>query len=288
MRELVIISGKGGTGKTSLTAAFATLADNMVLCDTDVDAADLHLLLAPVVRRETDFQGGRLAVIDGEKCVECGYCQEVCRFEAVRSVDEGFEIDPLGCEGCGVCVDLCPEQAIDFPLQTNGHWFISDTACGPMIHARLGIAEEQGRNLLLTDGPPGIGCPVIASVTGATAVVIVTEPTVSGLHDLERVAGLASHFKVPALVIINRYDLNPEQAGGIETLVRDRGMSLVGTIPFDPAFTEAMVQGKTLLEYAPDGEVAGRLREIWQRIMNSPAMQESKRDTQFQIKRLNQ
>ncbi len=305
MRELIIISGKGGTGKTSLTAAFAALADNMVLCDTDVDAADLHLLLDPVVEREEDFQGGSLAVIDGEKCIDCGTCFEVCRFDAVRMKNGRHHIDPMSCEGCGVCVDLCPEKAIDFPLQTNGRWFISTTAHGPMVHARLGIAEEnsgklvsllrrtaarlareRGLGLLLTDGPPGIGCPVIASITGASAVLIVTEPTVSGLHDLQRVAGLADHFKIPAMVVINRFDLNAQQTIAIEELCRARDLTLVGRIAFDPLFTRAMVAGKNLIHYAPQSAAAGSIRKIWRTIMETPAMREEQ-EKKYAIRRLN-
>ena len=270
MRELVIISGKGGTGKTSLTAVFAALAENAVLCDADVDAADLHLLLAPEVKKRNDFMGGSLAEIRQEDCVECGRCLELCKFEAIS---EDFVVDPVACEGCGVCVDLCPEEAIDFPVQKCGEWFISDTRYGTMVHARLGIAEEnsgklvslvrqqakevaetEGRELILTDGPPGIGCPVIASITGATAVVIVAEPTVSGLHDMERVVGLARHFKVPAMLCVNKYDLNPEQAEKIEQLALKNEVQVLGRIPFDAAFTEAMVQGKNVMEYAPDAE----------------------------------
>ncbi len=295
MQELIIISGKGGTGKTSLTAAFAALAENMVLCDTDVDAADLHLLMNPEIVKTTGFQGGSLAVIDQEKCIGCGLCLELCRFDAVKLAEEQYSIEALSCEGCGVCVDLCPEQAIDFPLQTNGEWFISRTTYGPMIHARLGIAEEnsgklvsllrrearelaeeRGLDLLLTDGPPGIGCPVIASISGATAVIIVTEPTVSGLHDMERVAGLAAHFKVPAMVCVNKFDLNIEQTRAIEEFSKKKNISVLGRIPFDRSFTEAMVQGKTIMEYDPTSESSLAAKEIWDKIITSPMMNEEK------------
>ncbi|MGD9023120.1 MAG: ATP-binding protein, partial [Deltaproteobacteria bacterium] len=227
MRELVIISGKGGTGKTSLIAAFASLAESKALCDADVDAADLHLLTNPSIKERHDFQGGSTAVIDRDRCTECGLCRDLCRWAAVR---ETFEVDPIACEGCGVCVYFCPEQAIDFPVKTCGQWFISDTRFGPMVHARLGIAEENSGklvtlvrrearalaerkmlDLIITDGPPGIGCPVIASIGGASAVLIVAEPSVSGIHDMERVAQLAAHFKVPAMVCVNKFDLNLDQ-----------------------------------------------------------------------------
>jgi len=288
MRELVVLSGKGGTGKTTLTAAFAHISENRVLCDADVDAANLHLLMAPDIRQATDFHGGGLAVINPDKCTQCGICVDLCRFEAIK---ENFKVDSIGCEGCGVCVDLCPEQAIDFPVQTCGEWYLSDTRFGPMVHARLGIAEEnsgklvalvrneakklaQEKNLelIITDGPPGIGCPVIASLGGATALLIVTEPTVSGLHDMERVADLAAHFKVPAMVCVNKSDLNPAQARAIENLAEKKNISVLDRIPFDPVFTESMVQGKTIFEHSENSEACLVIRKIWDKIMTAPVM----------------
>jgi len=283
-----VLSGKGGTGKTTLTAAFAHISENRVLCDADVDAANLHLLMAPDIRQATDFHGGGLAVINPDKCTQCGICVDLCRFEAIK---ENFKVDSIGCEGCGVCVDLCPEQAIDFPVQTCGEWYLSDTRFGPMVHARLGIAEENSgklvalvRNeakklaqekkleLIITDGPPGIGCPVIASLGGATALLIVTEPTVSGLHDMERVADLAAHFKVPAMVCVNKSDLNPAQARAIENLAEKKNISVLGRIPFDPVFTESMVQGKTIFEHSENSEACLVIRKIWDKIMTAPVM----------------
>ncbi len=288
MKEVVVISGKGGTGKTSLTAAFAALSANSVLCDADVDAADLHLLMSPVVKKTTDFMGGSLAFIRSDDCVECGRCLELCRFEAIS---DAFVVDPISCEGCGVCVDLCPEKAIDFPVQKCGEWFISDTRYGTMVHARLGIAEENsgklvslvrqearkvaeesGCSLLLTDGPPGIGCPVIAAIGGASLLLIVVEPTVSGLHDMSRVVELAKHFKVPGLVCVNKYDLNPGMSVKIEQEAERMGLEPGGRIPFDPAFTKAMVAGKNIMEYAPDSEVAENIAYIWDKIINYPAV----------------
>ncbi|NQT10111.1 MAG: P-loop NTPase [Desulfobacteraceae bacterium] len=288
MRELVVLSGKGGTGKTSLTSAFASLSKNSVLCDADVDASDLHLLMAPDIKQRTDFKGGGIAVINPDQCTGCGLCMEVCRFDAVK---EGFKVDEIECEGCGVCVDLCPERAIDFPIKTCGEWYISETRFGPMVHARLGIAEEnsgklvvlvrqeakklaESKNidLILTDGPPGIGCPVIASLGGATALIIVTEPTVSGLHDMERVTQLATNFKVPCMVCVNKADLNPEQAEAIEKLARKKNLSVLGRIPFDPVFTESMIQGKNIIEYKNDSKISLIVREIWNQIITSPAM----------------
>jgi MinD superfamily P-loop ATPase len=288
MKELVILSGKGGTGKTSLTAAFAAISESRVLCDADVDAADLHLLMSPDIERRTDFKGGGMAVINHDKCTECGLCKDLCRFDAVK---DNFEVDKIACEGCGVCVDLCPEKAIDFPVKTCGEWYISDTRFGPMVHARLGIAEEnsgklvalvrqearklaekKGINLIITDGPPGIGCPVIASIGGASALLIVTEPTVSGIHDMKRAIELAAHFKVTAMVCVNKYDLNPEQTQAIEELVKKQNMTFLGKIPFDPVFTKAMVQGKTIFEHAEESITHQAVKNIWDGIMASSEM----------------
>ena len=284
MKELVVISGKGGTGKTSLMAAFASLAENNVLCDADVDAADLHLLMDPDIKERHDFKGGGTAIIDKDRCIECGLCRDLCRWNAIS---EAFIVDPIECEGCGVCVDFCPETAIDFPVKTCGEWFISNTRFGPMVHARLGIAEENSGklvtlvrqeakklaeknklDLLITDGPPGVGCPVIASVGGASAVLIVAEPTVSGLHDMERVAQLAAHFKVPVLVCVNKFDLNFDQTESIEKLAKENSITTVGRVPFDPVFTESMVQGQTVLEYVGNSKIRSSISEIWRNIRN--------------------
>jgi MinD superfamily P-loop ATPase len=281
MKELVIISGKGGTGKTSLMAAFASLAQDKVLCDADVDAADLHLITAPVVKEKHDFQGGRTAIIRNDDCTQCGLCQDLCRWDAVS---DDFEVDAIACEGCGVCVYFCPEKAIDFPLDTCGEWFISETVFGPMVHARLGIAQEnsgklvslvrqearkiaerKGLGLILTDGPPGIGCPVIAAIGGAAGVLIVTEPTVSGKHDMERVVQLAEHFKVPAMVCVNKFDLNLDQSQAIEKFAKSKNVSVLGRIPFDPIFTKSMVQGQTLFEYQRQSDAGETVKQIWEK-----------------------
>ena len=284
MKELVIISGKGGTGKTSIVAAFASLAEDKVLCDADVDAADLHLVTGPRVRETHDFQGGSTAVINQDKCTECGLCMDLCRWDAINS---DFEVDAFECEGCGVCVYFCPEKAIDFPVKTCGQWFRSDTRFGPMIHARLGIAEENsgklvtlvrqkartlaeesGLDLLLTDGPPGVGCPVIASIGGASALLIVTEPTVSGIHDMERVVQLAAHFRVPAMVCINKFDLNFDQTQTIERYAKENGLETLGHIPFDASFTKSMVQGQTILEYNGNSKSAHAVETVWKKVEN--------------------
>lgn len=282
MKELVIISGKGGTGKTSMVAAFASLAKNKTLCDADVDAADLHLIINPKILEKHDFDSGHTAIINKEKCTQCGRCMELCRWNAIS---DDFEIDPIACEGCGVCYYFCPEGAIDFPLNTCGEWFISDTRFGPMAHASLGIAEEnsgklvslirqEGKKLaeknnlelLLTDGPPGVGCPVIASLGGASAVLIVAEPTVSGKHDMERVAELAEFFKVPAMLCVNKFDLNPEQGKAIEDYSREKNVTVIGRVPFDPMFTKSMVQGKTIFEFNGDSEGCKAVRDIWDKV----------------------
>jgi MinD superfamily P-loop ATPase len=282
MQELIVISGKGGTGKTSLMAAFSSLAENKVLCDADVDAADLHLIMNPKVIRRSDFQSGNTAAINNNLCTECGLCREMCRWDAIST---GYEVNSIDCEGCGVCVHFCPEKAINFPENTCGEWFVSDTRFGPMVHARLGIAEENSGklvtlvrqearklaeenklDLILTDGPPGVGCPVIASIGGASAVLIVTEPTVSGIHDMERVAQLAGHFKVPAVICVNKFDLNLELTREIENYAKEKEMSGLGRIPFDPVFTKAMIQAQTVFEYDGQSAVGKAIRGIWQRL----------------------
>jgi MinD superfamily P-loop ATPase len=262
----------------------ASLAPSVVCADCDVDAADLHLLLAPDVKERHDFEGGLTASIDPELCCFCGSCFDLCRFGAVDQGDGLFTIDPHRCEGCGVCHDHCPTEAITLERETAGQWFVSDTRVGPMVHARLGIAqensgklvskvrerarqvaEERGLDLVLVDGSPGIGCPVIASITGADQVLAVTEPTVSGLHDLERVLQLAAGFKVPVAVCVNKTDLNPEMAGKIVERAVAAGAECVGEIPFDREVTAAMIAGKTLVEHGPS-PAAGAVRRIWERI----------------------
>ena len=282
IKELVVISGKGGTGKTSLMAALSSLAENKVLCDADVDAADLHLILDPEVIHRSDFKSGKTAVINNDLCTECGLCREMCRWDAIGAA---YEVNAIDCEGCGVCVHFCPEAAIEFPENTCGEWFVSSTRYGPMVHARLGIAEENSGKLvarvrqearklaadrhhalILTDGPPGVGCPVIASIGGATAVLIVTEPTVSGQHDMERVAQLASHFKIPAMVCVNKFDLNSGLTREIEKYAAEKNIACLGRIPFDPIFTKAMIKAQTIFEYKTGSEAEKAVANIWQRL----------------------
>ena len=288
MKEMVVISGKGGTGKTSLVAAFAGLAKKAVFADCDVDAADLHLVLEPKIKQRHDFSGGKRAAIVTEECIGCGKCQEMCRFDAINFDGQGndvvgktFTIDPVSCEGCKVCVEFCPVEAIEFKDATNGQWFVSDTRFGTMVHAKLGIAEENSgklvslirkeakkiatddkKNLIIVDGSPGIGCPVIASITGADLVLIITEPTLSGKHDLERVADLAAGFSIPTLVCINKYDLNPDMAASIKEYSEGRGMKVAGMIRYNEAFTKAQIMKATVLEYT-GGAVSEDVKALW-------------------------
>jgi len=279
MKQIVVISGKGGTGKTVITASFASLAKNKVMVDCDVDAADLYLLLHPVVRETYEFVG-KVAEIDQDRCIQCGKCQEVCRFEAIND----FTVDPVSCEGCGVCVYICPQKAIKMAEHPSGKWFVSETKYGPLVYAKLGIAEENSgklvslvrqeakliaekekRNFAIIDGPPGIGCPVIASLSGVDIALIVTEPTLSGIHDLKRVAGVARHFGVKTLVCINKYDLNIKNTQDIENFCQANGIEIVGKIPFNTIVTEALVVGKPVVEYS-NGEVSARIKDLWERI----------------------
>jgi len=281
MKELVVISGKGGTGKTSIVASFGALAEKKVMADCDVDAADLHLLLEPQIRHREDFRSSMSALIDPERCVGCGRCREVCRYGAIS---EDYVVDKIACEGCGVCVFFCPQEAIELQESISGEWFISDTRFGPLVHARLGIAEENsgklvalvrqnardlakknGLDLILVDGAPGIGCPVISSLTGASAVLVVTEPTLSGIHDMKRVVELTEHFRIPAFVCVNKFDLNVELSEQVEAFCRERRLKLVGRIPYDTVVTKAMVQGKTVVEYS-SGLVAKEIERLWRRL----------------------
>ena len=280
MKEVVVLSGKGGTGKTSLVGSFAALAQSKVLADCDVDAADLHLLLSPSVKENHEFWSGQVAIIDEEKCTQCGLCQDECHFNAIND----FRVDPISCEGCGFCFQICPAEAIIMKESLSGHWFISDTKYGPLVHAKLGIAQEnsgklvalvrqqakkiaekQGADYIVSDGPPGIGCPVISSLSGASLALLVTEPTLSGMHDLERVLGVCHHFGVPALVCINKYDLNKENTRQIESYCTNRGVKVASKIPFDNVVTEALVQGLPIVEYSR-GKVTGEIESLWHHV----------------------
>jgi len=291
MKELVVISGKGGTGKTSIVASFAALAESKVLADCDVDAADLHLVLEPEIEHTEDFSGGKRASIIAQRCKHCGKCYDVCRFDAVKrsaDMDEvasvDYQIDPISCEGCGVCAMVCPNDAIAFEPAINGQWYRSNTRHGPMVHAKLGIAEENSgklvslvRNhakkiaeenkleLVIIDGSPGIGCPVIASIAGADLVLAVTEPTQSGQHDLERVSELTRHFGIETLVCVNKWDLNPDITAEIEAQAQQQGVKVAGRVRYDNAITEAQIKKLSVVEYSENG-VAEDIRKLWREV----------------------
>jgi MinD superfamily P-loop ATPase len=282
MKEIVIISGKGGTGKTTITAAFASLVKNKIMADCDVDAADLHLILDPEVKQQEAFRSGKTAFIQQDECTECEKCLEVCQFNAISP---DYVVDPISCEGCGVCVWFCPFDVIDFNENISGQWFISDTRFGLMVHAKLGIAEENSGKLvtlvrrqakllaeekdvenIIVDGAPGVGCPVISSITGANVVLIVTEPTLSGVHDLERVVELSSnHFNIPTFVCVNKYDLNLNISKKIEEFCKKNNIVFAGSVPYDENVTKAMVEGKNIFEYS-NGKTTEMVKHIWEKI----------------------
>ncbi len=284
MKEILVISGKGGTGKTSVTAAFAHLADKAIVCDLDVDAPDLHLILSPAEKSRNDFVSGNRALVIPDKCDGCGKCAELCRFEAITINDGKALIDDFNCEGCKVCVTFCPTQAIEFPENFCGRWYLSETRFGPLVHAQLFPGEENsGRlvallrqqarklasadkaGLILSDGPPGIGCPVISSLSGCDMAVIVTEPTQSAIHDLQRVADLCDHFKVKSCILINKSDLNPSLAEDIRHKAKQRGIECVGRLPFDQVFVQAVVAGKAVTEI-DDGKATAEIKKAWQNV----------------------
>jgi MinD superfamily P-loop ATPase len=277
MKEIIVLSGKGGTGKTTVVGSFAALAGSKVLADCDVDAADLHLLLSPSERQKSEFWSGQIAQIDEDLCTECGLCEELCRFDAIK----GFRVDPVSCEGCGFCSQICPVEAITMKENMSGYWFISDTRYGPLVHARLGIAQENSgklvavvrqqakqiaeeRNIdhIISDGPPGIGCPVISSLSGVSLALLVTEPTLSGMHDLDRVLDVCRHFGVPALVCINKYDLNEENTRQIESQCLSQGVEIVGKISFDNVVTRSIVHRVPVVEYS-NGRVSQEIARMW-------------------------
>ncbi len=280
MNEIVIISGKGGTGKTSIAASFAAIGESKVLADCDVDASDLHLVLSPTVVDKGEFWSGKKARIEEGKCNECGLCQELCRFNAIKD----FKVDHLSCEGCGFCFHACPAGAIVMEDVLSGYWFVSETRYGPLVHARLipgeensgklvalvrqkakALAEEKALKYIITDGPPGIGCPVISSLSGAAMALLVAEPTMSGVSDLERAVGVCNHFGIPAAVCINKYDLNEEIGREIERYCSQRGIELIGKLPFDEAFVEAISKGVPVVEYSK-GSIRNEIERIWETI----------------------
>jgi MinD superfamily P-loop ATPase len=280
MRQLVIVSGKGGTGKTTVAGAFIALAWRSICVDADVDAPNLHLLLHPKVLEEEEFQGAKTVVRDEAKCTECGKCEEFCRFQAI----EDLKIDPFRCEGCGVCVYVCPEGALKLEDEVTGSTMLSRTRFGPFSHARLKIgAEASGKlvtqvrknierftcqeQLVIIDGCPGIGCPVIASITGTDLALAVTEPSVSGLHDLQRILAVTRHFGIKSLVCINKFDLCPEMSEEIEGYCSREGIEVVGKIPFDAEVLEVVRQQRPL-EDLLETKAGKAIEEIWETVRN--------------------
>lgn len=281
MKEVVVISGKGGTGKTSIVSALAGLGPDKVLADCDVDAADLHLILEPTIRETSEFWSGELASIDPDLCVQCGECLTHCRFGAISDT---FQVMQEHCEGCGVCAHICPTDAAIMIPRMCGHWYRSDTRFGPMIHAALGIGEENsgklvttvrrashelaeslGRELVLVDGSPGIGCPVIASLANADLAVIVAEPTISAIHDMQRVHDLTGHFGVKALTVINKANINPTLVSEINDYCREKNIPVIGTLPYDTTFTQSQIIGRTICEFDPEG-TGKMLEEVWEKL----------------------
>jgi MinD superfamily P-loop ATPase len=287
LKQITVLSGKGGTGKTTLVASFAALTQRIVVTDCDVDAPNLHLLMKPKIMETQEFTGSGLAAIDEAKCNQCGKCEESCRFEAIKEL----AVDPVLCEGCGVCAYVCPVEAIELKERISGYAYISKTKYGSMSHARLNpgaensgklvtlvrlnarqIAEKEGCELILNDGPPGIGCPVIASVGGVDVGLIVVEPTLSGIHDMERALVLLNHFRIPPLACINKYDINRENTSKIVDFCRSNGVEVAGKIPFDSLVTRAMVVGKPVVEYSPKSMISNDIKELWERALNCPDM----------------
>jgi MinD superfamily P-loop ATPase len=281
LRQITVLSGKGGTGKTTLVASLAVLARNVVVTDCDVDAPDLHILLKPEIIEEQEFGSSKEAVIDETKCTECGKCEENCRFNAIN----GITVDPFLCEGCGVCAYICPVEAVELKEKLNGHAYISKIKYGFMSHALLNpgeensgklvslvrqnatkITEKEKIDLILNDGPPGIGCPVIASIGGTDLGLVVVEPTLSGIHDMKRALGLLNHFNVKPLICVNKFDINVENTQMIENYCMENDLKLIGKIPFDTAIREALVLGQSPIEHSPKSKASREIYFVWDRI----------------------
>ncbi len=282
MKEITILSGKGGTGKTSITAALASVAKDVIFCDNDVDAADLHLIFHPVVKEEHVFQGAYIASIHKEKCDSCGACMEYCRFNAIHQIQGEYSINPQQCEGCRLCERICPAQAITSVQSENNSWFVSDSRFGVLIHAKMGPGEENSGKLvtrirkkareltndnniryIINDGPPGIGCAAISSISGCDLVLIVTEPSKSGLHDAGRLVDLVKTFHIPAFAMINKYDINKKITDEIESYMKINDIPVLAKIPFHESVIQSMVEGKTIIEYADESEISRKIREVW-------------------------
>ncbi len=289
MKDITILSGKGGTGKTSITAALASIIENTVFVDADVDAADLHIIFQPKNKETHVFEGAWVASIDSDLCTNCGLCKQHCKFEAIHfKAGGGLQIDSFACEGCRLCERICPVNAISSARSVNNHWFVSDTRFGPMVHAKMGpgeensgmlvtqirksakeIAKEIKADFILNDGPPGIGCAAIASITGADAVILVTEPSKSGFHDVVRLIELVQSFRIPMYALINKFDINLEITKQMESFFDSEGIQLMGKLPFSEEMVYSMVEKKTILEYNKDSEIGKTLSKLWNKIANS-------------------
>jgi MinD superfamily P-loop ATPase len=286
MKEITILSGKGGAGKTSVAAALASVAQNAVFCDNDVDAADLHLIFNPEIKESYTFSSGNKAVINTDECTNCGLCTDYCRFDAIHINASGqLEVNHFQCEGCRLCERVCPAEAITMIENNNNYWYVSETRFGTLVHAKMGPGEENSGKLvtevrrkakeiateikadfIVNDGPPGIGCSAIASVTGTDLVLLVIEPTLSGLHDAARLVELAESFKIPIHAVINKFDINPEITGKVEKYLSDKNIPLAGKLAFEPKMVESMVAEKTIVEFAPDENISREFFSIWNKI----------------------
>jgi MinD superfamily P-loop ATPase len=283
LKEIVVISGKGGTGKTSITASFASLAKNAILADCDVDAPDLHIIMTPKILDQRPFHGSELAIIDPDICTSCGACVEACRFEAIS---DDIEVDEYRCEGCGVCALVCPSNAVKFEIKRSGTVFVSDTRFGPMVHAKLDpgeevsgklvsevkkevrdLAQKKGREIILIDGPPGVGCSVIATISGADFIVVVTEPTISAIADMKRALDLADHFNIPSALCINKAGINPAKTQEIRDYCDSRGLQLLATLPYDHIITRAMLESKSVIELG-ESEMGSLIEDCWEKIQD--------------------
>jgi len=289
MKEITILSGKGGAGKTSVAAAIASVAKNAVFCDNDVDAADLHLIFNPEIKETYAFDSGTVAVIDPEVCTNCGLCEEHCRFDAIHpNISEQLEVNPFQCEGCRLCERICPENAIESVHNNNNFWYVSETRFGKLVHAKMGPGEENSGKLvtevrkkakeiatdikadfIINDGPPGIGCSAIASVTGTDVVLLVIEPTLSGLHDAKRLVVLVNSFNIPVYAVINKYDLNPSITKKVEDYLVENKIPLVGSLPFTTTMVESMVHEKTIVEFVPEEDISKEFYSIWDKIIRN-------------------
>ena len=285
MKQIVVLSGKGGTGKSSFTSAVASLAKNAVFVDADVDAANLYLIMQPENYKEKSFLGGAVASIDYEKCVNCGACDEVCRFDAISFVDDKYLISPFSCDGCDFCRRVCPSEAISLTQSDDSKWFIANTRFGPFVHAKLGIGEDnsgklvsivrnqakllavnENKDFIIIDGPPGIGCPVMSSLSGVDTAVLVTEASISGLHDLKRVAEVVIKQDIRAIVVINKFDINLDITENIRNYCEEKNILVAGEIPYDNIFTKAMIEQKNVIEYDEKSEISVTIKDIWEKI----------------------